>query len=96
MRLLTAGIFALAGLLFWTSFNTAQGTNLRTDDSLLELSDLIQERSRENARLDDRSAAVRAEIDRLARRDDGSTDAQDRKLDALEKAAAPRRSAAPA
>ncbi|WP_412126575.1 DUF881 domain-containing protein [Streptomyces xinghaiensis] len=87
VRLLTAGIFALAGLLFWTSFNTAQGTNLRTDDSLLELSDLIQERSRENARLDDRSAAVRAEIDRLARRDDGSTDAQDRKLDALEKAA---------
>ncbi|WP_030543661.1 DUF881 domain-containing protein [Streptomyces albus] len=87
VRLLTAGIFALAGLLFWTSFNTAQGTNLRTDDSLLELSDLIQERSRENARLDDQSAAVRAEIDRLARRDDGSTEAQDRKLDGLEKAA---------
>ena len=41
VRLLTAGVFALAGLIFVTSFNTAKGTNLRTDDSLLKLSDLI-------------------------------------------------------
>nr|WP_307847135.1 DUF881 domain-containing protein [Streptomyces sp. F63] len=88
-------MFALAGLLFWTSFDTAQGTNLRTDDSLLELSDLIQERSRENARLDDESAAVRAEIDRLARRDDGSTEAQDRKLDGLERAAGTKKVSGP-
>ncbi|MEU8352585.1 hypothetical protein AB0C60_25065, partial [Streptomyces sp. NPDC048845] len=75
VRLLTAAIFALAGLIFWTSFNTAQGTNLRTDDSMLELSDLIQERSRENARLDDTNAEIRDDVDRLAQRDDGSTDA---------------------
>ncbi|NJP99255.1 DUF881 domain-containing protein [Streptomyces zingiberis] len=84
-RLLTAGVFALAGLLFWTSFDTAQGTNLRTDDSLLELSDLIGERSRENARLDEETAAVRSEVDRLAQRDDGSTKAQDRALKGLER-----------
>jgi uncharacterized protein YlxW (UPF0749 family) len=91
VRLLTAGVFALAGLIFWTSFNTAQGTNLRTDDSMLKLSDLIQERSRKNADLDDRAAAMRSEVDRLARRDSGSSKAQDRRLDGLEKAAGTRR-----
>jgi uncharacterized protein YlxW (UPF0749 family) len=87
VRLLTAGIFALAGLIFWISFNTAQGTNLRTDDSMLKLSDLIQERSRKNAALDDEAAAMRSAVDSLARRDDGSTEAEDRRLAALEKAA---------
>ncbi|MFI1964414.1 DUF881 domain-containing protein [Streptomyces pathocidini] len=87
VRLLTAAIFALAGLIFWTSFNTAQGTNLRTDDSMLKLSDLIRERSRKNAGLDDDAAAARAEVDRLAQRDNGSTAAEDRKLKALENAA---------
>lgn len=87
VRLLTAGIFALAGLIFWISFDTARGTNLRTDDSMLELSDLIQERSQKNERLEDEAASVRSEVDRLARRDDGSTDARDRELDRLEKSA---------
>ncbi|CAM5493883.1 DUF881 domain-containing protein [Streptomyces atroolivaceus] len=84
---LTAAVFALAGLIFVTSANTAKGTDIRTDSSLLKLSDLIQQRSEKNAELDESTASVRADIDTLARRDDGSTRAEDAKLDALEKAA---------
>ncbi|MFE4449107.1 DUF881 domain-containing protein [Streptomyces sp. NPDC056796] len=84
---LTAAVFALAGLIFVTSANTAKGTDIRTDSSLLKLSDLIQQRSEKNAELDESTASVRADIDTLARRDDGSTRAEDAELDALEKAA---------
>lgn len=84
---LTAAVFALAGLIFVTSANTAKGTDIRTDSSLLKLSDLIQQRSEKNAELDESTASVREDIDTLARRDDGSTRAEDAKLDALEKAA---------
>lgn len=84
---LTAAVFALAGLIFVTSANAAKGTDIRTDSSLLKLSDLIQQRSEKNAELDESTASVRADIDALARRDDGSTRAEDAKLDALEKAA---------
>ncbi|MEU3052366.1 DUF881 domain-containing protein [Streptomyces griseus] len=87
VRGLTAAVFALAGLIFVTSANTAKGTNLRSDSSLLKLSDLIRERSEKNAELNDSAAAVRADIDALAQRDDGSTEAEDAKLKALEKAA---------
>ncbi|BFP53870.1 DUF881 domain-containing protein [Streptomyces fimicarius] len=87
VRGLTAAVFALAGLIFVTSANTAKGTNLRSDSSLLKLSDLIRERSEKNGELDDSAAAVRADIDALAQRDDGSTEAEDAKLKALEKAA---------
>ncbi|WP_405797030.1 DUF881 domain-containing protein [Streptomyces sp. NBC_01506] len=87
VRLLTAGVFALAGLIFVTSFNTAKGTNLRTDDSLLKLSDLIQERSDKNAALEESTGAVRENVDALASRDAGSTEAQDAKLRGLENAA---------
>ncbi|QKW07749.1 DUF881 domain-containing protein [Streptomyces sp. NA04227] len=87
VRLLTAAVFALAGLLFFTSFNTAKGTNIRTDASLLKLSDLIQERSRKNGQLDESNAGLREDVDSLADRDDGSTDAEERKLAGLEKAA---------
>jgi uncharacterized protein YlxW (UPF0749 family) len=87
VRVLTAGVFALAGLLFFTSFNTAKGTNIRTDTSLLKLSDLIQERSRKNGELDESNAALRRDIEFLADRDDGSTKAEDDKLAALEKKA---------
>ncbi len=85
MRVLTVGVFALAGLLFVTSFNTAKGTNIRTDTSLLKLSDLIQERSRKNGELDESNARVRHDIESLAERDDGSTEAEDAKLASLEK-----------
>ena len=85
MRVLTAGVFALAGLLFFTSFNTAKGTNIRTDASLLKLSDLIHERSGKNGALDETNAALRHDIESLAERDDGSTKAEDAELAALEK-----------
>ncbi|MBC9726404.1 DUF881 domain-containing protein [Streptomyces sp. TRM68367] len=87
VRVLTAGVFALAGLIFFTSFNTAKGTNIRTDSSLLKLSDLIHERSRENGERDESNGALRAEIEALAERDNGSTKAEDDKLAALEKRA---------
>ncbi|MYW35327.1 DUF881 domain-containing protein [Streptomyces sp. SID2119] len=86
-RGLTAAVFALAGLIFVTSANTAKGTNLRSDSSLLKLSDLIKERSENNAELNDSVASARADVDALAQRDDGSTEAEDAKLKALEKAA---------
>ncbi|MER6142218.1 DUF881 domain-containing protein [Streptomyces sparsogenes] len=87
VRLLTAGVFALAGLIFWTSFDTAQGTNIRSDESMLRLSDLIQERSRKNRDLDNSAAQLRSRVDALARRDNGATDAERRELAALERAA---------
>ncbi|MGW7331721.1 DUF881 domain-containing protein [Streptomyces sp. NPDC054840] len=83
VRLLTAAVFALAGLLFVTSFNTSKGTNIRTDASLLKLSDLIKERSQDNAALEQSTAAVRGRVDTLAERDDGSTKAEDARLAAL-------------
>ncbi|GAA3012467.1 DUF881 domain-containing protein [Streptomyces fulvorobeus] len=87
VRGLTAAVFALAGLIFVTSANTAKGTDIRTDSSLLKLSDLIHQRSQGNADLNESTAALREEIDTLAQRDDGSTRAEDAKLSALEKAA---------
>ncbi|PAZ09359.1 hypothetical protein CLM62_46505 [Streptomyces sp. SA15] len=85
VRVLTAGVFALAGLIFFTSFNTAKGTNIRTDTSLLKLSDLIHERSRNNGVLDESNSSLREDVESLAERDDGSTKAEDDKLEALEK-----------
>ncbi|NKI41082.1 DUF881 domain-containing protein [Streptomyces physcomitrii] len=91
VRLLTAAVFALAGLLFFTSFNTAKGTNIRTDASLLKLSDLIQERSRKNGQLEESNAGLRGDVDSLAERDNGSTEAEEKKLAALESAAGTRK-----
>lgn len=85
VRVLTAAVFALAGLIFFTSFDTAKGTNIRTDTSLLKLSDLIQERSHKNATLDESNGALRNDVDSLAGREDGSSEAEDAKLAALEK-----------
>ncbi|WP_217244816.1 DUF881 domain-containing protein [Streptomyces sp. AC602_WCS936] len=87
VRVLTAAVFALAGLIFFTSFDTAKGTNIRTDASLLKLSDLIHERSRDNGELEESNAALREEIESLAERDDGRTKAEDEKLAALEEKA---------
>ncbi|MFF0091796.1 DUF881 domain-containing protein [Streptomyces canus] len=84
VRVLTVAVFALAGLIFFTSFNTAKGTNIRTDASLLKLSDLIQERSRKNGELDESNGSLRRDVEALAERDDGSTKAEDAKLAALE------------
>ncbi|MFF2200990.1 DUF881 domain-containing protein [Streptomyces sp. NPDC058145] len=86
-RILTVAVFALAGLIFFTSFNTAKGTDIRQDASLLKLSDLIQERSHKNKLLDESNAALRGNVESLAEGDDGSTRAQDEKLSGLEKSA---------
>lgn len=91
VRILTVAVFALAGLIFFTSFDTAKGTDIRTDASLLKLSDLIQERSHKNKELDESNAGVRDQIERLAERDDGSTSAEDEKLAGLEGSAGTRR-----
>ncbi|WP_112466307.1 DUF881 domain-containing protein [Streptomyces triticisoli] len=87
VRILTAAVFALAGLIFFTSFNTAKGTNIRTDASLLKLSDLVQERSRKNKELDESNAALRDDIESLARRGDGDGKARGDRLAGLEKSA---------
>jgi len=87
VRVLTVAVFALAGLIFFTSFNTAKGTNIRTDTSLLKLSDLIQERSRKNGELDESNGSLRRDVESFAERDDGSTKAEDEKLAGLEKSA---------
>jgi uncharacterized protein YlxW (UPF0749 family) len=91
VRVLTAAVFALAGLIFFTSFNTAKGTNIRTDTSLLKLSDLIHERSQKNGRLDESNAALRDDVEALAERGDGGTEADDARLKALEKSAGTRK-----
>ncbi|MYY04897.1 DUF881 domain-containing protein [Streptomyces sp. SID4913] len=85
--MLTAAVFALAGLIFVTSANTAKGTNIRTDASLLKLSDLIQQRSEKNAALEESTSSVRGDIDSLAQRDNGSTKAEAARLKELERAA---------
>lgn len=85
VRLLTLAVFALAGLMFWLSFDTARGTDLRSDDSMLRLSDLIQQRSQKNGAQDERNAGLREEVDALARRDNGSSASEDAALHALEK-----------
>ncbi len=85
--MLTVAVFALAGLIFFTSFNTAKGTNIRTDASLLKLSDLIQERSHKNASLDDSNGALRDQVDALAGRENGGSKAETAKVAALEKKA---------
>ncbi|MFJ9666470.1 DUF881 domain-containing protein [Streptomyces sp. NPDC101219] len=87
VRVLTAGVFALAGLIFFTSFDTAKGTNIRTDASLLKLSDLVHERSRKNGELEESNGALRRDVEALAQRDDGSTEADDDRLASLEKRA---------
>ncbi|GAB1336697.1 DUF881 domain-containing protein [Streptomyces sp. E-15] len=91
VRVLTAAVFALAGLIFFTSFDTAKGTDIRQDGSLLKLSDLIQQRSRKNKELDESNAALRGSVESLAESDDGSTRAEDEKLGGLEKSAGTRR-----
>lgn len=87
IRLLTIGIFALAGLIFWISFDTAKGTNIRSDESMLRLSDLIQARSDKNAALDEKTADMRSDVDALLHRDDDRSAADERRLRALEKSA---------
>ena len=59
-------VFALAGFLFYTSGRAAHGTSLRNDDTLLRLSDVIQQRSQENAAAEKTVAGLRGQVDALA------------------------------
>jgi uncharacterized protein YlxW (UPF0749 family) len=86
-RLATAGIFALAGLMFFVSFDTAEGTDIRSDDSMLRLTDLIRERSRTNARVESTDAALRAQVDELAAADGGVSETDKKALERAKKAA---------
>ncbi|MHA6761562.1 DUF881 domain-containing protein [Streptacidiphilus sp. PAMC 29251] len=65
-RFATCMVFALAGFLFYTSGRAAHGTSLRNDDTLLRLSDVIQQRSQQNAAAESGVAGLRAQIDALA------------------------------
>jgi uncharacterized protein YlxW (UPF0749 family) len=84
---LSAGVFALAGLIFWTSFDTAKGVDIRSDDPLPKLSDNVRRKNTQNERLDKQVAHLRADVDRLSRRGSGLGPAERRRLDALGKAA---------
>ncbi len=84
---LSAAVFAAAGLLFWTSYDTAHGTNIRSDESLLRTSDLIRSKSRQNAELAQQLTALRADADALAHRESGQSADEQRRTDALEAAA---------
>ncbi|MCL2553388.1 MAG: DUF881 domain-containing protein [Actinomycetia bacterium] len=87
MRVLSAGVFALAGLIFWTSFDTAKGVNIRSDDPLPKLSDNVRARSEENEQLEKQVASVRGDVDHLAGADSGLTAAERQRLAGLDKAA---------
>ncbi|RFU86435.1 DUF881 domain-containing protein [Streptomyces triticagri] len=91
VRLLTAAVFALAGLIFFTSFNTAKGTNIRTDASMLKLSDLIEQRSHANKALEESNGSLRSDVDALAEHDGGTSKADEAELRALQKAAGTRK-----
>lgn len=87
LRTLSAGVFALAGLIFWMSFDTAKGVDIRTDTPLLRLSDRIQDKSEQNAELETDLAGVRGDIDQLAHTDSGVSGTARKRLDALGEAA---------
>jgi uncharacterized protein YlxW (UPF0749 family) len=87
LRVLSAGVFALAGLIFWMSFDTAKGVDIRSDDPLLKLSDTVRTKNARNEQLDKQLAGVRADVDKLTRQGSGVSAAERARLDALDKAA---------
>jgi len=84
---LSAGVFALAGLIFWTSFDTAKGVDIRSDDPLPKLSDNVRAKSAANGRLDHQIAGIRSDLDRLSRAGSGMSAAERARDDALARAA---------
>ncbi|AUG78576.1 membrane protein [Kitasatospora sp. MMS16-BH015] len=85
-RALTCAVFALAGLLFYISAQTAKGTSLRTDNTLLHLSDVIQQRSTQNQQDQAELSALQDRADALVKEQNRSP-ADTAQLDALQKAA---------
>ncbi|WP_406201245.1 DUF881 domain-containing protein [Kitasatospora sp. NBC_01560] len=86
-RALTCAVFALAGLLFYISAQTARGTDLRTDNSLLSLSDVIRQRSAQNQQSQAQLAELQTRSQALTEQQGGSP-ADAARLDALQQAAA--------
>ncbi|MGE7435020.1 MULTISPECIES: DUF881 domain-containing protein [Kitasatospora] len=73
-RALTCTVFALAGLLFYISAETAHGTDLRTDNSLLRMSDVIRQRSTQNQQLQAQLTDLQHRADVLAKQQAGPSD----------------------
>nr|WP_280725207.1 DUF881 domain-containing protein [Kitasatospora sp. MAA4] len=63
---MTCGVFALAGVLFYVSAHAANGIDLRTDNSLLQLSDVIQQRSDQNQQTQSDLTDLQQRADQLA------------------------------
>ncbi len=66
-RALTCAVFGMAGLLFYISADTARGTDLRTDNSLLRLSDVIRQRSTQNQQAQAELSDLQGQVDALAK-----------------------------
>ncbi|MFB7613104.1 MULTISPECIES: DUF881 domain-containing protein [unclassified Kitasatospora] len=86
-RALTCAVFALAGLLFYISAQTARGTDLRTDNSLLSLSDVIRQRSAQNQQSQAQLADLQARSQELTEQQGGNP-ADVSRQDALRQGAA--------
>jgi len=84
---LSAGVFALAGLIFWMSFDTAKGVDIRSDDPLPKLSDTIRTKNTRNGQLENQLTGVREDVDRLTRQGSGLSAAEQARADALARAA---------
>lgn len=87
LRVLSAGVFALAGLIFWMSFDTAKGVDIRSDDPLPKLSDNVRKKNSRNEQLEKQLAAVRGDVDELTRRGSGLGAAERQRIEALDRAA---------
>lgn len=87
LRGLSAGVFGLAGLIFWMSFDTAKGVDIRSDDPLPKLSDTIRTKDARNGRLENQLTGVRGDVDRLARQGGGLGAGERSRIDALGAAA---------
>ncbi|GAB7181911.1 DUF881 domain-containing protein [Kitasatospora sp. Ki12] len=86
-RALTCAVFALAGLLFYISAQTARGTDLRTDNSLLSLGDVIRQRSAQNQQAQSQLADLQDRAQDLTEQQ-GHSPADAARLDGLRAGAA--------
>ncbi|MEV7774770.1 DUF881 domain-containing protein [Kitasatospora sp. NPDC086791] len=86
-RALTCAVFALAGLLFYISAQTARGTDLRTDNSLLSLGDVIRQRSAQNQQAQSQLADLQSRAQDLTEQR-GHSPADAAQLDGLRQDAA--------
>lgn len=85
LRVASAGVFALAGLIFWMSFDTAKGVDIRSDDPLPKLSDTIRTKNAHNEQLENQLGGVRDDVDKLTRQGSGLSAAEQARIDALAK-----------